>query len=108
MPKAPRMPCVRVAEIKIDPAHRDAYAAALREQIETAVRVEPGALALHAASDKNDPARIIVFEIYADVDAYETHLETPHFRTYKAATAHMVTSLTLIEAFPIALAAKAM
>jgi len=43
-------------EIEIDPAQLEAYRAAVREQIEAAVRVEPGVLALYAVSDKDNPA----------------------------------------------------
>jgi quinol monooxygenase YgiN len=99
-------PYVRVAEIEIDPARRQAFCAALSREIETSIRVEPGVLALYAVQPKDNPARIIVFEIYADVAAYAAHLKTPHFGAYKAATADMVTSLKLTETVQIALGAK--
>lgn len=101
-----REPYVRVAEIAIDPAQLEPYKAAVREQIEAAVRLEPGVLALHAVSDKENPARVFVFEMYADVAAYRAHLETAHFRKYKAATEDMVKSLTLRDTVPILLGAK--
>jgi quinol monooxygenase YgiN len=100
-------PYVRVAEIEIDPGRSEAYQAALRQEIEASIRLEPGVLALHAVGDKDNPARIVVFEIYADVAAYVAHLKAPHFLAYKQATADMVISLKLTEAVPIALAAKA-
>jgi quinol monooxygenase YgiN len=99
-------PYVRVAEIEIDPARLDAYQAAVSEEIETSVRVEPGVLALYAVAEKDNPAHIRVFEIYADEDAYRAHLETPHFKKYKAATQDMVKHLTLIDTVPIILSAK--
>lgn len=80
---------------------------ALKDEIETALRVEPGVLALHAVPNRNDPARVVVFEMYASLDAYEAHIETPHFKAYKAATAHIVRSLRLTEAFPVTLREKA-
>jgi quinol monooxygenase YgiN len=101
-----RDPYVRLAEIDIDPAQLDAYKAAIKEEIESSVRAEPGVLALYAVSDKDNPARIIVFEMYADREAYETHLEAPHFKTYKAATQHMIRSLKLRETVPIALGTR--
>jgi quinol monooxygenase YgiN len=97
---------VRVAEIEIDPAQLEAYTAAVKEEIESSVRIEPGVLALYAVSDKDNAAHVIVFEMYADRDAYKTHLETPHFRKYKATTQDMVRSLRLIETAAIALVAK--
>jgi quinol monooxygenase YgiN len=95
---------VRVAEIEIDPARSEKFKAALREEIEA--RIEPGVLALYAVSDKDNPARIVVFEIYADVAAYAAHLKTPHFLAYKAATADTAVSLKLTETTPIALGAS--
>lgn len=100
-------PIVRLAEIEIDPAQLENYKAAVREQIETAIRVEPGVLILYAVSLKDNPAHVRVFEMYADAHAYKTHLEAPHFKKYKATTQDMVKSLKLIETVPIMLGAKA-
>jgi len=102
-----KLPYVRIAELEIDPAQLESFKSAIRESVETAVRVEPGVLALYAVSDQDHPARVRVFEIYADADAYKTHLETPHFKKFRATTETMVTSRTLINAVPIALSDKA-
>jgi quinol monooxygenase YgiN len=99
-------PVVRLAELQIDPARLDEYKAALREEIETSIRLEPGVLTLYAVSVKGHPAQIRLFEIYADHAAYETHLNTPHFVKYKTGTQHMVQSLVLVETDPILLGAK--
>ncbi len=99
-------PYVRVAEIEIDPVQLEVYKAAAKEIIEDSVRLEPGVLALYSVSDKDNPAHVTVFEIYADNDAYKTHLETAHFKKYKAATQDMVRSLKLRDTVPIALRAK--
>ena len=97
---------VRIAELEIDPAQLDAFKSAITEGIEAAVRVEPGVIALHAVSEKDDPARVRVFEIYTDEAAYKTHLETPHFRKFRDTTEKMVRSRRLIDAVPIVLGAK--
>lgn len=102
-----KTPYVRVAEIRIDPVQGDLYRAALKEEIEASIRFEPGVLALQAVSDKDDTSRIIVFEIYADEAAYKAHLETPHFRKYKATVESIVTSLRLTETVPIAIGTRA-
>src|SRR4051812_25727442 len=96
---------VQVAEIEVDPAQLDTYRAAVREQIDAAIQKEPGVLVLYAVSEKDEPHRVKVFEIYRDRKAYEAHLESDHFRKYKA-VAKMVTSLKLMQATPIALGAK--
>jgi quinol monooxygenase YgiN len=97
---------VQLAEIEVDPAQLESYRAAAREQIEAAIRLEPGVLVLYSVSEKDDPAHIKVFEIYRDADAYQAHLQTAHFKKYKASTATMVMSLKLIRTIPIMLGAK--
>lgn len=97
---------VQVAEIEIEPSQLDAYAAAVREQIETAIRVEPGVLVLYAVAEKDNPARVRVFEVYRDTGAYRSHLETAHFKKYKATTEKMVKSLKLVLTTPISLGSK--
>jgi quinol monooxygenase YgiN len=101
-----RQPYVRMAEIEVDPSQLEHYKAAVKEQIEAAVRLEPGVLALYSVADKENPAHVFVFEMYADVDAYRAHLETAHFKKYKVATQDMVKSLKLRDAVPILLGAK--
>jgi quinol monooxygenase YgiN len=98
---------IQVAEIEIDPSQVDAYRAAVKEHIEIAVRIEPGVLTLYAVSDKDDPTKVKVFEIYRDGEAYRRHLESEHFKRYKATTQSMVRSLKLIRTDAIALGAKA-
>lgn len=97
---------VRLALLRIDSTQLESYKSALKEEIETSVRVEPGVLSLYAVSDKNHPDRITIFEIYASVEAYNAHRETQHFKKYKNVTREMVKSLELIEADPILLGSR--
>jgi 4-carboxymuconolactone decarboxylase len=92
---------VRLAKLVIDSAQLDRYKAALKEGIETAMRVEPGVLTLYAVSEKDHPTHFTILEIYKDKVAYEAHLKTPHFIKYKTATKDMVKSLELIETVPL-------
>jgi len=97
---------VQIAEIEIDPAQLESYEAAVKEHIDTAIRLEPGVLVLYAVSEKDNPTRVRVFEVYATTHAYKAHLEAPHFKKYKTMTEKMVKSLRLVQTTPIALAAK--
>jgi quinol monooxygenase YgiN len=97
---------VRIAELEIDPAQIDNFKAAIKESVETSVRVEPGVLVLYAVSEKDNPARFRVFEIYTDAEAYKMHLETPHFRKFRVTTETMVKSRKLLDAVPVAMSAK--
>lgn len=100
------MPVVRVAELDIDPAQLEPYKAAVREEIETSVRIEPGVLAIYAVAEKDNPAKLRLFEIYADDAAYDAHIASAHFRTYAETTKDMITSKKLVETAPVQLSAK--
>ncbi|MBX5162291.1 MULTISPECIES: putative quinol monooxygenase [unclassified Rhizobium] len=101
-----REPVVRMAELEIDPDMLEAYRVLLTEEIEASVALEDGVISLSAVSIRGNPNLIRILEVYADQQAYEAHLRTPHFLKYKSETAGMVTSLTLIEVDPIAMRAK--
>lgn len=101
-----RVQQVRIAELEIDPAQVEAYRAALREEIEASIRLEPGVLTLYAVYEKDNPTHVRLLEIYADTDAYNAHIASPHFQKYKTGTQDMVRSLNLIETVPILLGTK--
>ena len=46
---------------------------------------------------KENPNQIRLLEIYANKAAYESHLQTPHFKHYKESTLPMVKSLQLVD-----------
>jgi quinol monooxygenase YgiN len=71
-----------------------------------AVRLEPGVLAIYSVAEKDNPARLRFFEIYASEAAYRSHLESPHFKKYVATTKPMIRSRKLIETVPVQLSAK--
>ena len=98
---------LQIAEIDVDPAQLDSYEAAVAEQIEAAIRLEPGVLVLYSVASKENPAHVTVFEIYRDREAYLAHLQAPHFLKYKATVEKMVKSLKLIPVNPVALGTKA-
>ncbi len=97
---------VRLAKIKVDPLQLDKYNNALREQMKTAIRLEPGVLTYYAVADKSNPSQITILEIYADTAAYQAHITTTHFKKYKEAVKDMVKSLEIVDVDLIAFAKK--
>jgi quinol monooxygenase YgiN len=97
---------IQIAEIDVDPPQVESYKAAVQEQIEAAIRLEPGVLVLYSVSTKDNPAHVTVFEIYRDREAYLAHLQAPHFLKYKTTVEKMVKSLKLIPVDPVMLGAK--
>lgn len=96
-----KTPMVRLAKLIIDSVQLESYKAALKEEIETSIKLESGVLTLYAISEKDNPTHITILEIYADTASYKAHVETPHFIKYKTATKDMVKSLELVEAVPL-------
>ena len=94
---APGEMMVRMAEIEIAPEYLDTYLAILREESEASVRLEPGVICIYPMFQKEHPTQIRLLEIYADKEAYESHLRTPHFKHYKETTLKMVKSLNLVD-----------
>ncbi|WP_245815310.1 putative quinol monooxygenase [Hymenobacter gelipurpurascens] len=99
--RPPSNQLVRLAKLEIYPAQLVCYKAALKEEIENSLRLEPGVLTLYAVSEKANPCRITILEIYASTAAYQAHLLTPHFLKYKNGTTEMVKSLELVETVPL-------
>ena len=97
---------VLVVELEIDPSQVEPFKAAIKENGETAVRVEPGCLGFSAVFEKDNPTRVRLFEIYESGDAFKAHLETAHFKKYAETTKGMVKSRKRIENVPISLNVK--
>jgi quinol monooxygenase YgiN len=87
----------RIAKIKVDTNQLELYKSALREQMNTAIKVEPGVLSYTVVADKNDASLITIMEVYANLDAYQSHILTPHFKKYKETVKNMALSLELID-----------
>ena len=88
---------IRIAEIGIKPEYLDEYLSILKEESKASMELESGVISIYPMYQKGNPTEIKILEIYADKEAYESHLETPHFKHYKTTTLKMVNSLKLIE-----------
>lgn len=102
----PKSTYMRIAKITVDSAQLNAYLIALKTQMHAALKHEKGVLGYAAVQDKNHPHHITIMETYASVPAYESHIQTPHFKTYKTAVAHMVKALELTDVIPIGVQSK--
>ena len=88
---------IRISEIKIEPKYLEEYIAILKEEAEASVRLENGVIAIYPMFQKRQTNEIRILEIYANREAYEAHLKTPHFQHYKTSTLKMVKSLNLVD-----------
>ena len=92
---------VRIAEIEVYPKWLDAYLAAARTVEAESVAKEEGVICILPMQMKENPNIIRIIDFYRSEEAYKAHLQTPHFRTYKEGTPHMVKSLKLVPMSPL-------
>lgn len=97
---------MRIAKITVDSARLNDYLIALKMQMESALKYEEGVLAYSAVQDKNNPTKITIFETYASIAAYQSHIQTEHFKKYKTVVNDMVKQLELTDVIPIAIQSK--
>ena len=88
---------IRISEIGIKPEYLDEYLSILEKESKASVELESGVISIYPMYQKENPTQIRILEIYSDKKAYESHLETPHFKHYKTTTLKMVNSLKLID-----------
>jgi len=97
---------MRIAKITVDSAKLGDYLVALKAQMQSALKYEDGVLAYSAVQDKISPNKITILETYASVAAYQSHIQTEHFKKYKATVADMVKQLELADVIPVAIQSK--
>ena len=88
---------IRLAKIEVDSVYLQEYLEILNKEAKTSVLKEDGVICILPMMIEENPTSIRLIEVYADRKAYEDHLKTPHFLTYKSSTLHMVKSLELID-----------
>ena len=77
------MSFVLEVKIRIKPEQVEIFMAKLLENAKGA-RTEPGCKTFDVCVDPDDRASVMLYEVYADEKAFQTHQETPHFKKYLA------------------------
>ena len=74
---------VIIAEFEVRPEAIDAFLAAAIADGSASVANEPGCRQFDVCVAPEDPAKIVLYEVYDDRAAFEAHLKTPHFLACK-------------------------
>ena len=77
------MSLILAVNIRIKPENVDAFMPMVLANAREA-RKEPGCRQFEVLVDSADRTKIMLFEIYDDDKAFESHQQTPHFRKYVA------------------------
>ena len=88
---------VRLSKLEIHEEYLDEYLSFVGEVGRLSYEREEGVITLFSVQEKENPCNITILEIYANREAYEQHIASPHFQHYKQGTLHMVKDLQLID-----------
>jgi quinol monooxygenase YgiN len=72
---------VLVVNIRIKPENVERFMAEVLANARAA-RGEPGCKQFEVLVDKDDPTKLMLYEIYRDEAAFESHQQTAHFKHY--------------------------
>lgn len=80
-----------VVNIRIKPESVEAFMQRLKENA-SAARKEPGCRQFDVLVDPKDKTKVMLYEVYDDDTAFETHQQTPHFKKYLAEAVPLLAS----------------
>jgi quinol monooxygenase YgiN len=77
--------------LRIKPENVDAF---MKKALENAreARKEPGCRQFDVLVDPKDSAKVMLYEVYNDEQAFEAHQQTPHFKKYVAEAVPLLAS----------------
>ena len=78
-------------QIAIKPENVEKFMSKLMENARAA-RQEAGCKTFDVLVDPQDRTKIMLYEVYADEKAFETHQATPHFKKYVAEAVPLLAS----------------
>ena len=72
-----------VVQMEVRPGSREEFLAGMTANAEASVRDEPGCLRFDVCSVEGDENRFILYELYADAEAFAAHKQAPHFQAWR-------------------------
>jgi len=88
---------VIVVDFTLTPGTRPQFRYLIDANARASCEVEPGCRRFDVLEPKNDPDRIVLYEIYDDRAAFQEHIKTSHFATFDKASAPLVTHKVVME-----------
>jgi (4S)-4-hydroxy-5-phosphonooxypentane-2,3-dione isomerase len=72
-----------VVQMEVRPGRREEFLAGMAANAEASVRDEPGCLRFDVSSVEGDENRFVLYELYADAEAFAAHKASPHFAQWR-------------------------
>ena len=70
-------------QLEVRPEDRDEFLTAITANAEASVRDEPGCHRFDVSAVEGDENRFVLYELYDDAAAFETHRRAPHFAAWR-------------------------
>ena len=72
-----------VVQMEARPGSREEFLAGMTANAEASVRDEPGCLRFDVCTVEGDENRFLLYELYADAEAFAAHKQAPHFLAWR-------------------------
>ncbi len=72
-----------MVQMEVRPGQREHFLAGMAANAEASVANEPGCLRFDVCSVAGDDDRFVLYELYADADAFAAHKASPHFAQWR-------------------------
>jgi quinol monooxygenase YgiN len=83
---------VIIAEFEVKPGQLEQFLALASTDASQSVAREPGCHQFDVTLDREQPNRVVLYEVYADEAAFDAHLETPHLAAFRAGIESLIVS----------------
>ena len=80
------MPFVVVAAFKIKKKYLAEFNKRVRTHANNCVTKEPGCISFEVNTDRDDPSRFLLYEVYVDESDFEAHMVAAHVKRHLGAT----------------------
>ena len=90
--RAHRGPFVIIAEFEVKPDRLEQFLELARTDASHSVDREPGCRQFDVTLDREQPNRVVLYEVYDDEAAFDAHLKTPHLAAFRAGIEGLIVS----------------
>jgi quinol monooxygenase YgiN len=85
-------PFVIIAEFEVKPDELEQFLELARTDASQSVAREPGCQQFDVVLDREQPNRVVLYEVYANEAAFDAHLGTPHLAAFRAGIESLIVS----------------
>ena len=83
---------VILVEIELEPNAAAAFAPLIEANAAASLREEPGCHGFDVLHDPQAPGAVVLYEVYRDAAAFDAHLRTRHFASFRDGAAKLIRS----------------